>query len=92
MDGPLSISLIYEMDIHKEFTEWAVAAPMTEDEADAIQGIHLQNPPEPIAIQSLTNQRVDLPSLHSTYEPLAIPHVSLPLGHYLLWRQGFKSS
>jgi hypothetical protein len=24
-DGPLSISLIYEMDIHKEFTEWAVA-------------------------------------------------------------------
>jgi hypothetical protein len=25
MDGPLSISLIYEMDIHKEFTEWVVA-------------------------------------------------------------------
>jgi hypothetical protein len=24
-DGPLPISLIYEMNIHKEYTEWAVA-------------------------------------------------------------------
>ncbi len=25
MDGLLSISLVYEIDIHKEYTEWAVA-------------------------------------------------------------------